>query len=73
MKMAAGIRALQPPGSSNWDGSEMLLDLPAPVIAKLIRKALNVESRLPGADKELRDSCQIETRWGQYARSAISG
>jgi len=26
---------------------------------------------LPRADKELRDSCQIETRWGQYARSAI--
>jgi len=38
MKMAAGIRALQPPGSSNWDGSEMLLDPPTPVIAKLIRK-----------------------------------
>jgi hypothetical protein len=73
MKKAAGISALQPPGSSNWDGFEILLDPAAPVIPNLIRKALNVESRLPRADKELRDSCQIETRRSQYARSAISG
>jgi hypothetical protein len=61
IKKAAGIVALRPPGSSNWSGSEMFADPPAPAVVRLIRVAGLGKLKSAVPPMEHGDGCRSNT------------